>query len=62
MARYVDYLKTRKYMVDIWRKTRYDQAALTAAAEAGLIVRDVPREVADDPNAGQHVDYVALPY
>jgi hypothetical protein len=62
MARYVEYLKTRKYIVDIWRRTRYDQAALTAAAEAGLIVRDVPREVADDPTAGQNADYVALPY
>jgi hypothetical protein len=49
-------------MVDIWGKTRYDQAALTAASEAGLIVRDVPREVAGDSTAGQHVDYVALPY
>ena len=62
MSRYVEYLKTRKYMVDIWRKSTYDQAALTAAEQAGLTVRNVPAEIADDPNAGRHVDYVALPY
>jgi hypothetical protein len=62
MARYVDYLKTRKYMCDIWRRSKYDQAALSAAQQAGLIVRDVPAEIADDPDVGQHVDYVPLPY
>jgi hypothetical protein len=62
MSRYVDYLKTRKYMCDIWRRSRYDQAALAAAEEAGLIVRNVPLEIADDPTVGQHVDYAALPY
>jgi hypothetical protein len=62
MHRYVDYLKTRTYMVDIWRRTRYDHTALTAAANAGLTVRNVPAEVADDPTAGQHADYQALPY
>jgi hypothetical protein len=62
MSRYVEYLKTRKYMCDIWSKTRYDQAALSAAEQAGLIVRNVPAEIANDPNVGQHVDYQALPY
>ncbi|TWD84137.1 hypothetical protein FB561_5312 [Kribbella amoyensis] len=62
MSRYVDYLKTRKYMVDIWRKTRYDQAALSAAEQAGLTVRNVPLEIVDDPEVGQNADYVALPY
>lgn len=62
MSRYVDYLKTRKYMVDIWRKTRYDQAGLSAAEQAGLQVRNVPAEIENDPEVGKNVDYVALPY
>jgi len=35
---------------------------LAAADQAGLIVRNVPAEIENDPNVGQHVDYVALPY
>jgi hypothetical protein len=62
MSRYVEYLKTRKYMCDIWSRTRYDQAAHSAAEQAGLIVRNVPAEIVNDPNVGRHVDYVALPY
>ncbi|WP_112237843.1 phytanoyl-CoA dioxygenase family protein [Kribbella monticola] len=62
MSRYVDYLKTRKYMCDIWRRSHYDESALSAAEQAGLIVRNVPAEIENDPNVGRNVDYVALPY
>ncbi|TDU83355.1 hypothetical protein EV138_5819 [Kribbella voronezhensis] len=62
MSRYVDYLKTRKYMCDIWRRSRYDESAVSAAEQAGLIVRNVPAEIENDANAGRNVDYVALPY
>lgn len=50
--RYGDYLKTRTYMVDAWRKRPYDAEALAEAERAGLVVRDMPAEVMDDPNAG----------
>lgn len=50
--RYGDYLRTRTYMVDAWRKTPYDAEALAAAEQAGLVVRDMPAEVMNDPNAG----------
>jgi hypothetical protein len=62
MARYVEYLKTRKYMCDIWRKSQYDQAALSAAEQAGLSVRNVPAEIEGDTSVGKNVDYAALPY
>jgi hypothetical protein len=62
MARYVEYLKTRKYMCDIWRKSKYDQAALSAAEQAGLSVRNVPAEIEGDTSVGKNVDYAALPY
>jgi hypothetical protein len=62
MNRYVEYLKTRKYMCDIWGRSHYDNDALTAADNAGLIVRNTPAEIKDDPTVGQHVDYAPLPY
>lgn len=60
--RYTDYLKTRTYIVNMWRNSHYDEAALAEAAAIGLKVRDLPAEVADDPNAGQHVLWQAIPY
>ncbi len=62
MSRYVDYLKTRKYICDIWRKSHYDEAALAAAHKVGLDVRNIPAEIANDSTVGQNADYVALPY
>ena len=62
MARYIDYLKTRKYMCEIWGRTHYDPAALTAADSAGLIVRNVPAEIDGDPTVGKNTDYAPLPY
>ena len=52
--RYGDYLKTRKYMVDAWRKRPYDAAVLQGRRAAGLTVRDMPAEVMNDPSAGQN--------
>jgi hypothetical protein len=59
-ARYVEYLKTRSYMVGMWRKSEYDAEALAEAAKVGLKV--VPSEVANDPTAGKNEKWVALPY
>ncbi|HEX4191151.1 MAG TPA: hypothetical protein VHZ06_09165 [Marmoricola sp.] len=60
--RYGDYLKTRKYMVEAWRKNGYNDEQLAAAAAAGLKVRNMPAEVADDPNAGLLVDWEPFAY
>jgi len=61
-ARYVEYLKTRSYMVGMWRKSEYDAEALAEAAKVGLKVRDVPSEVANDPTAGKNEKWEAIPY
>ncbi|NHN55908.1 phytanoyl-CoA dioxygenase family protein [Calidifontibacter sp. DB0510] len=61
-ARYTDYLKTRKYAVDLWRGGPYSAEALEEARRAGLKVRDVPSEVINDPNAGKNADYAPIPY
>jgi hypothetical protein len=60
--RYVDYLKTRTYICDIWRRSSYDEEALAEAKASGLIVRDVPREIEGDETVGKNAAWAALPY
>jgi hypothetical protein len=60
--RYVEYLKTREYIIRIWSKSPYDEATLARARDAGLTVRDMPREVAGQPGLGQNVAWKPLPY
>ncbi len=60
--RYADYLKTRTYMVNAWRKRPYDDEARLAAKRAGLTLRDMPAEVMDDPEAGKNELWKAIPY
>ncbi|HYN97219.1 MAG TPA: hypothetical protein VES42_25555 [Pilimelia sp.] len=61
-ARYVDYLKTRTYMVNSFRNSVYDDDALAEAAKVGLRVRDLRREVEGDDTVGRNEKWVALPY
>lgn len=60
--RYGDYLKTRKYMVDAWRKRPYEPGTLEEARAAGLTVRDMPSEVIGDPTAGLNEQWQPFPY
>ena len=60
--RYGDYLKTRTYMVNAWRKRPYDDDAYAAVAESGLILRDMPKEVMNDPKAGLSELWQPFPY
>lgn len=60
--RYLDYLKTRTYMVEAWRQRPYDDEARRAAEAAGITLRDLPAEVMDDPNAGLNPDWEPFPY
>jgi hypothetical protein len=61
-TRYGDYLKTRKYMVDAWRKRPYDAEALDEASKVGLTVRNLPAEVMNDPSAGHDETWQPFPY
>jgi hypothetical protein len=61
-TRYGDYLKTRTYMVNAWRKRPYDDEALEEAKKVGLIVRNLPQEVTNDPAAGLNEKWKAFPY
>jgi len=60
--RYGDYLKTRTYMVEAWRKRPYDAQVLEEARAAGLTVRDLPSEVMNDPNAGLNESWQPFAY
>ncbi len=60
--RYVDYLKTRRYMVDIFRKSIYDAETLAEAEKAGLHVRDVRTEIQGDDTVGKNEKWEPFPY
>jgi hypothetical protein len=60
--RYVEYLKSRTYICNIWRRSRYDEEALAEAKRAGLTVRDVPREIEGDDTVGKNEKWASIPY
>jgi len=60
--RYVEYAKTRAYMVTSFRNSVYDDDALKAAAEIGLRVRDVRQEIEGDETVGKNDKWAAIPY
>jgi hypothetical protein len=60
--RYTKYLKTRSYMVDVWRRSSYDDDVLARAADVGLKVRNLPQEIDGDMSIGQHRAWAPLPY
>ncbi len=60
--RYVEYLKSRTYMVDIWNQSIYDADALAEADKAGLKVRDVRTEIEGDDTVGKNEGWQPIPY
>jgi hypothetical protein len=60
--RYTEYLKTRTYMCDIWRRSVYDQEVFDAAAKIGLTIRDLRREIEGDPTVGKNPNWQPIPY
>lgn len=60
--RYVEYLKTRTYIVNMWGNSPYDEETLALATRGGLRVRDVPREVQGDETVGKNQWWTPIPY
>ena len=60
--RYADYLKIRTYMVDMWRREGYSDEVLEAVKRAGITLRNMRAEVANDPNAGLSKGWEPIPY
>ncbi|EWT01587.1 hypothetical protein N865_09900 [Intrasporangium oryzae NRRL B-24470] len=55
--RYLDYLKTRTYMVGAWRKAPFTPEIIQALEAADIVVRDLPAEVRDDKRAGLNANW-----
>ncbi len=60
--RYVEYLKSRTYIVNALRNGRFDEEALAAAKSAGLNVRDVAKEIEGDDTVGKNEKWEPIPY
>ncbi|WP_353950320.1 hypothetical protein V6K52_11810 [Knoellia sp. S7-12] len=55
--RYLDYLKTRTYMVQAWRRQPLTPEGIAELEAVGITVRDMPAEVRDDKRAGQNAQW-----
>jgi hypothetical protein len=60
--RYTDYLKTRTYMCDIWRKSKLDAEVHEKAEKIGLKIRDMHEEIQGDDTVGKNEQWQAIPY
>jgi len=60
--RYTEYLKTRTYICNIWRKSPYDDETIAEAERNGLKIRNVPKEIEGDDTVGQNEKWQAIPY
>jgi hypothetical protein len=60
--RYVAYTKTRTYMVNSFRGSKYDDETLELAAKAGLKVRDIAKEIEGDDTVGKNEKWEPMPY
>jgi hypothetical protein len=62
LERYIEYLKTRAYMIQIWKRSNWSAEAIAAAEAGGLRLRNVPAETMGVEGLGQNVDYKPIPY
>ena len=62
LSRYVDYLKSRAYMIQIWKRSHWSEEAIAEAKAIGLQLRNGPAEIVGVEGLGQNVDYKPIPY
>jgi hypothetical protein len=60
--RYVEYMKTRTYMVNSFRASQYDDETLALAEKAGFQVRQVAKEIEGDDSVGKNAAWEPIPY
>lgn len=60
--RYIACHRQREYAHEIWMNSEYDEEALAAAREAGVIVRDVRSDLIANPPPRLHKYHVPFPY
>jgi hypothetical protein len=62
LDRYVEYLKSRSYMIPIWQRSVWSDEAIAEAEACGLRLRNAPAEIVGVDGVGQNVDYKPIPY
>jgi hypothetical protein len=62
LARYIEYMKTRAYVISNWRQSVWSEEAMQEAKESGLLLRNAPAEIVGVEGLGQNVDYRPIPY
>jgi hypothetical protein len=63
LQRYIAYLKTREYMVEIWKTVRFDVNDVQEAVKGkNLIVKEVWEEIKRETCIGMNKDYAPIPY
>lgn len=62
MNRYLSYLQTRRYMVDKWRESKWEEPVISECSDKPLELLDYWSAIKDQPVLGQNVKYAQLPY
>jgi hypothetical protein len=58
LNRYLAYLKTRKFMIDIWSNSLYDESVWEAAKDKNIVIRDMRQEIKHEAGLGcENFDY-----
>ena len=56
--RYLSWLKTRKFMIDLWKNSKYDEAALNALKEKNIRFINPWEEIKNESGLGlENFDY-----
>ncbi|MBM0238748.1 hypothetical protein JNW88_19250 [Micromonospora sp. ATA32] len=62
LERYIDYLKSRAYVISNWKRTAWSEEAIREAEASGLRLRNVPAEIVGVEGLGQNVQHQPIPY
>jgi hypothetical protein len=62
LRRYIAYLATRAYMVQIWQNSHYDDEVWAALEGKGLVLKDIWPMIESQPSLGANETHVALPF
>lgn len=62
LKRYIDYLKTRAYVINNWGHSVWPEDAIREAEAAGLRLRNAPAEIVGVEGLGQNVNYKPIPF
>jgi len=62
LDRYIDYLKTRRYVIGMWSKTSWSEEAIREAEASGLRLRNAPAEIIGVEGLVQNDQWKPIPY